>query len=117
MVFQPFVENAFKHGIQGLDEKGLVSIRVYEEKDFLVFYIEDNGIGIKPEKLDQLLEDVRAKEPQLNRIGMQNVFRRITLFFKDQFEFNINSKEHEFTSIELKIPLCREHPSEGFDDK
>ncbi|MNI29372.1 Histidine kinase-, DNA gyrase B-, and HSP90-like ATPase [compost metagenome] len=94
-----------------------MSIRVYEEKDFLVFYIEDNGIGIKPEKLDQLLEDVRAKEPQLNRIGMQNVFRRITLFFKDQFEFNINSKEHEFTSIELKIPLCRKNPSEGFDQK
>ncbi|UKS28318.1 sensor histidine kinase [Paenibacillus sp. HWE-109] len=117
MVFQPFVENAFKHGIQGLDEKGLVSIRVYEEKNYLVFYIEDNGIGIKPEKLDQLLEDVRAKEPQLNRIGMQNVFRRITLFFKDQFEFNINSKEHEFTSIELKIPLCRKNPSEGLDEK
>ncbi|MCL6458430.1 MAG: sensor histidine kinase [Gorillibacterium sp.] len=115
MIFQPFVENAFKHGIQGLDHQGLVSIRVYEEQNFLVFHIEDNGIGIKPEKLDQLLEDVRAKEPSLNRIGMQNVFRRITLFFKDQFEFNISSKEHEFTSIELKIPRCMRNPSEGFD--
>lgn len=117
MIFQPFVENAFKHGIQGLDEKGLVSIRVYEEGDYLVFYIEDNGIGMKPEKLDQLLENVRAKEPHLNRIGMQNVFRRITFFFQDQFEFNINSREHEFTAIELKIPLCRKHPTLGYDDK
>jgi two-component system, sensor histidine kinase YesM len=112
LIFQPFVENAFKHGIQGLDDLGVVSIRIYVEDHWLVFHIEDNGIGMKPEKVDQLLEDVRAKEPSLNRIGMQNVFRRITLFFQDQFEFHIRSKESEFTSIELRIPRCLRDPSD-----
>lgn len=45
MLLQPFVENAIKHGIAGLHEKGKVSVSIYEEVKDIVMTVTDNGAG------------------------------------------------------------------------
>jgi len=46
MLLQPYVENAIRHGMRFLEnKKGQISITARTEKDFLVFEIDDNGIG------------------------------------------------------------------------
>ena len=47
MLLQPFVENAVKHGVANLREKGLVTIHINNEGSNLVFIISDNGPGFK----------------------------------------------------------------------
>lgn len=43
LILQPVIENAFKHGIDHIRQKGRIEIRAYESKFDLVIEIEDNG--------------------------------------------------------------------------
>ncbi len=45
ILLQPFIENAVKHGISKLKEKGSISINVVAENSDLKFIIKDNGKG------------------------------------------------------------------------
>jgi LytS/YehU family sensor histidine kinase len=45
LLLQPLVENAIKHGVSSLYEKGELTIHVYEKKNDLIVEIKDNGKG------------------------------------------------------------------------
>lgn len=45
LLLQPLVENAIKHGVSNLYEKGELTIRVYGKKNDLIVEIKDNGKG------------------------------------------------------------------------
>jgi hypothetical protein len=47
LLLQPLVENAVKHGVAGLNEKGLVEIRFIKELKDLLITISDNGKGFE----------------------------------------------------------------------
>jgi tetratricopeptide (TPR) repeat protein len=47
MLIQPFLENAIKHGFQGIGYHGNLSLSVTDLNDRVVFVIEDNGVGLK----------------------------------------------------------------------
>lgn len=49
-IIHTFVENAIKHGLRGLDHKGLINIDVYKENSKLFIKIADNGNGFKEHK-------------------------------------------------------------------
>ncbi|WP_343631654.1 histidine kinase [Fluviicola sp.] len=46
MLSQPFIENSLEHGLFKSGETGKISIRFAKEKDYLLFEIEDNGVGL-----------------------------------------------------------------------
>jgi two-component system LytT family sensor kinase len=45
MLLQPFAENAVKHGVSALKEKGSISIIITKTGSTLVFVVKDNGKG------------------------------------------------------------------------
>ena len=45
MLLQPIIENAIKHGIAGLDRKGIINITFELNDRILTVTIEDNGLG------------------------------------------------------------------------
>ncbi len=45
LILQPFVENSIWHGIQPLDRKGTIKIKISKKESNLVIEIIDNGIG------------------------------------------------------------------------
>lgn len=47
MLAQPFIENAIEHGLFYKKEKGRVDVRLYYEKGFLIYEIEDDGVGME----------------------------------------------------------------------
>lgn len=47
MLAQPFIENAIEHGIFYKKEKGRVDVRLYYERNLLIYEIEDDGVGIE----------------------------------------------------------------------
>lgn len=49
LILQPFVENAIKHGISGLNREGKIEISVSKAGNKITCTIEDNGRGIKEE--------------------------------------------------------------------
>lgn len=48
LILQPIVENAVKHGVSALQEKGEIDILVTKEDDGLIVYIRNNGPGFDP---------------------------------------------------------------------
>lgn len=45
LLVQPLIENAIKHGIGNLKEKGLLQIKISSKDKNMIFHIEDNGKG------------------------------------------------------------------------
>lgn len=74
LTLQPLVENAVKHGLQGRgrNKAGLVTISAWEENDAYLVMVEDNGVGVDQELLEQ-------KDAQRVHIGIDNVKLRLEL--------------------------------------
>jgi len=45
MLIQPLIENAIKHGIQNIENRGIVQVQFNNDENALMVSIQDNGIG------------------------------------------------------------------------
>ena len=52
---QPLVENAIKHGVCKRIEGGTVWLKSYSDANSFIVEIKDDGVGIEPERLKQIL--------------------------------------------------------------
>jgi two-component system LytT family sensor kinase len=52
MLLQPFVENAVKHGVSALKERGMISIDIIKNENNLTLSVADNGKGFSESKTD-----------------------------------------------------------------
>jgi two-component system LytT family sensor kinase len=95
MLLQPMVENSIKHGLAPRLEGGQIHLRARNLDGRLLIEIEDNGMGISPERLAEVYG---------GGIGISNVHERLRLLYGDQFKMNIRSKEGEGTQIHIEIP-------------
>lgn len=74
---QPLIENAAQHG--GHPEGPLlVTVRVTDEGDWISMMIADNGNTIRPEKIEEIQETLRAGKRD-HGIGLINVYSRLVL--------------------------------------
>ncbi|MEJ6950275.1 sensor histidine kinase [Natronospora cellulosivora (SeqCode)] len=103
LIIQPFIENACIHGIGGIEGNGELYLKLELIDDKLKCIIKDNGIGIEEDKLEQIYDIIKLKEERYN-IGIQNVYKRLELYYGKNFEFKIDSKKGQGTVIILKIP-------------
>ena len=107
LLLQPFIENAILHGLKDMDGDGLlrVDIGLSPGEDRILLIIEDNGKGM-PENLVELYNDpIRAVEDESDRIGLQNAFSRLRMYYKDQAEWHVNSISGMGTVITLRVPI------------
>lgn len=105
LIIQPFVENACIHGIERSEEKGKVLVKISIENKKLKCIIKDNGIGIEKEKLERILYGIKSDGIKGNNIGIENIYKRLKLYFKDNFDLKIKSEEGRGTIVILLIPL------------
>jgi len=114
MTLQPLVENAVLHGLKDRESGGLVSVRVLPAEDRWVgVEIVDNGVGMDPEVVQRVLEDVEGQEAPLHEetagqstgIGLGNVIHRLQLYYGVRDVVRITSTPGEGTAILLRLPL------------
>ncbi|SMC92264.1 histidine kinase [Sporomusa malonica] len=96
---QPLVENALNHGLFPKLGHSLLSIEAYVEATTLMITVTDNGVGISPEKLEQ----IRAGNS--DGVGLMNVHKRLGSLYGPGYGLTINSKPPFGTEILLKIPF------------
>ncbi len=89
LIFLPFIENSFKHGLTKNMGKGSVSIDIKVEGDMLYFETKNT----MPENIP---------ESSTSGIGIKNVKKRLELQYKDKYNLDINTKDNLF-SVKLKI--------------
>lgn len=107
LTLQPLVENAFIHGIEPYEQKGLIKIEGSSRGDFVILKICDNGVGMD-EKTRLMLLNKSTKTPQYTGhstgLGVVNVFRRLELFYQGREQISIESEIGKGTTIELVLP-------------
>ncbi|MFV0528126.1 MAG: sensor histidine kinase [Lachnospiraceae bacterium] len=103
---QPIIENAVYHGIKPLRKEGIICIKAVQKENTLVITVKDNGVGMKPEVVARLNEDMQDKYIlKENNIGIRNVNQRIRLLLGDGAMIKIVSLQGEGTTVTMILPL------------
>ena len=98
ITFQPLVENAINHGILEKDiPEGYIRITAEKKDDDVYIYIEDNGVGIREDKIREILSQNSSS------VGVANTDKRLKLFFGTQYGLSIESEIGRFTRVIVKI--------------
>jgi len=84
LIFIPFIENAFKHGIS-YREKSFIDISMTSEKDSVRFRCANS-----------LVKSREENDNGHSGIGLENVRKRLNLLFPDKHDIKINKSETEF---------------------
>lgn len=104
LLLQPIVENAIVHGMDQMLEEGRVHVEVQLEAQALKVKITDNGQGMSPEKLHQLMKELnQAEEEEGSRIGLRNVNQRLVMIYGEQAQLHIHSSLGEGTEVSFVI--------------
>lgn len=104
LIIQPFVENAFVHGLEAMSEKGELTVTVSQDEKDVIIRIIDNGVGMPYYKLGDLRHALNAGENDRTHIGINNVNQRMKLQYGEEYGIKIESWENAGTKVELRIP-------------
>jgi len=106
-VIQPFVENAFIHGLtteEGVLD-GEVQIMIYKQKDSIIIEISDSGCGMSRERMAQLKNGTLPSDStERVRIGVDNVRERLEYIYGIGDFICINSTPGSGTTVVLDLP-------------
>lgn len=105
ITIQPLVENALYHGIKNKRGMGRIIISGRMEEQGFILQVEDDGIGITEERLQQVREGVLYRNTTGKGIyGLYNVNERIRLNFGEEYGISIESTHAEGTIVQVFLP-------------
>jgi two-component system sensor histidine kinase YesM len=110
LTLQPLVENALYHGIKNKREGGTIKIKVkHAEPEMVMLEVQDDGVGLTPYKLAQIQHSLNddIEEIVLNEggFGLENVNKRIKLYYGQQYGLSIESQYLDGTNVTATIPF------------
>jgi two-component system, LytTR family, sensor kinase len=94
LIFEPFIDNAFKYGLPGSENSDFIKIRFdFTTENMLKFEIANN------------FQELFLKKPTNSGIGLNNVKQRLKLLYaKNEYSLSINTDSHIFhVKLELKL--------------
>ena len=100
MLLQPLVENSIKHGLEPRISGGTITLRSRLEGGNFVIEVEDDGVGIAPERA--LRTGVLTQEG--NGIGMRNVRERLEVLYGNAAGLEITSRPGRGTRVTMQMP-------------
>ena len=111
MLLQPLVENAFVHGMANTDDAEIKISGRLEDDRYIVFCVEDNGMGIPQAKLDDIRKTLVTSSSDTDMTGngdyyaLRNINNRIKLHYGEQYGMQIESKYGAGTRVTIKVPI------------
>ena len=88
LVFIPFVENAFKHGVT-YDKPSTIDIDIKKKGDRLIFHCHNTKSNIKHE---------------FGGVGLNNVTKRLELIYGSDYSLDISDREQDYDVL-LDLPV------------
>jgi two-component system LytT family sensor kinase len=88
-LLQPLVENALKHGLKDIRDKGEMRVNITQSGNRVEIFIYDNGIPF-PEEL-------------IAGYGLQSTFDKLQLLYKEDHDIQINNTPEKH--IKISIPF------------
>ena len=103
-ILQPLVENSVQHGFDSNDICATIRIDIHLEGKELLLCVTDDGKGLSPERIEEILSTERKSERSLNKIGVYNVNQRIQLAYGKEYAIKIDSREGCYTKVTIRVP-------------
>lgn len=110
LTLQPLVENAVSHGLENKVGSGRLTVVVECSRTNLYLSIEDDGIGIEREQLEQINQRFRQGAAEQERderggIALVNVNSRIQLLYGSEYGLHVYSVAGTGTKVRVTLPL------------
>lgn len=90
LILQPLVENAFKHGLSGLEKGGRVEIRARRDGDDVLLTVRDNGPGPAPNE---------------HGVGISNTLARLQQLYGDNQSFALRAAGGDSSGAVAEVRL------------
>lgn len=104
LCLQPLVENAVKHGLEGAVTRSRITISALDAGSEAEVVIEDDGTGMDPERLRQIL---RGEGGTSTGIGLLNVDERLRQVYGDDYGLVIETGVGAGMKITVRLPKYR----------
>lgn len=88
---QPLIENAIKHGISTLLDKGCLHLYTAETQETVTIHVEDNAGAWQP-------------RPAGDGLGMTIVDRRLKSAFGERYGVTVSSEPEQWTRVSVTLP-------------
>lgn len=110
LTLQPLVENALYHGIKSKRNGGVITVRARRaEPNLILLEVQDDGVGLTPYKLAQVQASLNDDSSEISLkesgFGLENVNKRIKLFYGRQYGITVHSQYQSGTLVTLAIPM------------
>lgn len=116
LVIQPFVENCIEHAFDNTDPPWRIQIRVQLYNGIWAIEISDNGEGIAPDKMNEIMDNISSSEARehhlhmpssFGNMGVVNTVNRLKLMYKNRVFFNLynNTGEHKGATVQIIASL------------
>ena len=120
MILQPIIENCFKHGFSEEMEDASISICSYIKEEELIFIVQDNGRGVKKEKLEILRKGLYRRETmkegkEQESIGLKNIYDRLQLYYGEKATLVMESVENKEFTVKVRIPVSLQEGVGGYE--
>lgn len=109
VILQPLVENAIQHGIKPKLTPGSIWIKISQKEEHICITISDDGVGIPPERLEQIQQEMDTLTPQ-SCYGLINVCNRIKLEYGSQADIELTSQQGIGTTVTIALPIQKGTP-------
>jgi sensor histidine kinase YesM len=93
-ILQPIVENALRHGLGGIQQRGLLTIQSQREDDRLALTVRDNGIGV-----------AEGAPPAGFGIGLGATRERLAGLYPEQHTFTMRALPEGGTEVRITLPF------------
>ena len=103
-VIEPIVENAVIHGIENIENEGVIRIVLKKMGTDLLVTVQDNGAGFDVKEYFNSLEQAENGSSR-EKIGLKNVDLRLRHIYGEEYRIKIKSKINTGTTIYIKIPI------------
>lgn len=107
LILQPLVENAYIHGLSGLEEGGTIKVTTRYLLNEVCVIVEDNGRGIENSLIEKILSRNNNSQFSQNEevgIGIRNVRDRLELYFHRTDIFMMEGRLNQGVKITICLP-------------
>lgn len=100
LLLLPFVENAFKHGVDA-ENGGTISVLLRRKENELTLHVEN-----------PLIHDVNHIKDRHAGIGVNNTLKRLSLLYNDDFTFTAGPVKKNYV-VDLRLKLKENEVSDS----
>ena len=110
LLLQPFVENSIAHGLPGSEKEAILLITGSVAEGQLHISVRDNGRGVDAQQLEELNREDYHRD---NHFGVENVRKRLRLYYGEKASVSFFSVPGEYLEVTLRLPALEEGQDEN----